>query len=61
MFWCVFVGLADTEIEDMDFAQDQTEDLAGDVDDGADSDPEALDSDSDSDDEIILNEAESEG
>lgn len=44
----------------MDIGEDQA-DLAEDVDDGADSDPEALDSDSDDENEIVMNEADAEG
>lgn len=45
------------EIEELEFGLDEPG-LADDVDDGADSDPEALDSDSDDDDEIVMNDGE---
>jgi hypothetical protein len=48
---------ADIEIEELEFGLDEPG-LADDVDDGADSDPEALDSDSGEEDEIILNEGD---
>lgn len=54
-FWSS--SLADVEIEELEFGLDEPG-LADDVDEGADSDPEALDSESDEEDELIMNEGE---